>query len=100
MIFHLNPKNENIEVRPLHVGFSAILIRCCFKHIFSAETSSSRVSAVTVVLPWGAQKETVKPQQIEDMDLRPGEFVMRTLFADFTSQAEKKIDAVMTEHVR
>ncbi|XP_063986587.1 protein furry isoform X3 [Diachasmimorpha longicaudata] len=61
------------------------------------ETSSSRVSAVTVVLPWGAQKETVKPQQIEDMDLRPGEFVMRTLFADFAGQAERKIEAVMTE---
>lgn len=52
-----------------------------------------------MVLPWGAQKETVKPQQIGDMDLRPGEYVMRILFAEFTSQAEKKMEAVMTEHV-
>lgn len=64
-----------------------------------SESSSSRVSAITVVLPWGAQKETVKPQQIGDMDLRPGEYVMRILFAEFTSQAEKKMEAVMTEHV-
>lgn len=34
------------------------------------------------------------------MDLRPGEFVMRTLFADFTMQAEKKMEAVMTESVK
>lgn len=66
---------------------------------FFLESNSSRVSAITVVLPWGAQKETVKPQQIGDMDLRPGEFVMRTLFAEFTTQAEKKMEAVMTEHV-
>ncbi|XP_044597140.1 protein furry isoform X1 [Cotesia glomerata] len=61
------------------------------------ETSSSRMSAITVVLPWGAQKETVKPQHMEDMDLRPGEFVMRNLFADFAAQAERKIEAVMTD---
>ncbi|XP_014611009.1 PREDICTED: protein furry isoform X4 [Polistes canadensis] len=62
------------------------------------ESSSSRVSAITVILPWGAQKETVRPQQIGDMDLSPGEFVMRTSFAKFTAQAEKKMEAVMTEH--
>jgi hypothetical protein len=31
------------------------------------------------------------------MDIRPGEFVMCTLFADFTVQAEKKMEAVMAE---
>jgi hypothetical protein len=31
------------------------------------------------------------------MDIRPGEFVMRTLFAEFTVQAEKKMEAVMAE---
>lgn len=55
------------------------------------------MSVSTVVLPWGAQKETIKPQQIEDLDLRPGEYVMRTLFAEFAIQAERKIEAVMTE---
>ncbi|XP_057665202.1 protein furry isoform X1 [Diorhabda carinulata] len=51
-----------------------------------------------IVLPWGAQKErTVLSGQHLEMDLRPGEFVMRNLFADFTVIAEKKIEFVMTE---
>lgn len=70
---------------------------CQFKNF--SESNSSRVSIVTIVLPWGAQKETIKPQQVEEMDLRPGEYVMRSLFADFTTQAEKKMEAVMTEAV-
>ncbi|XP_011494859.1 PREDICTED: protein furry [Ceratosolen solmsi marchali] len=61
------------------------------------ESNSSKVSIVTVVFPWGAQKEIMKSQQIEDNNLRPGEFVMQSLFADFTIQAEKKMEAVMTE---
>lgn len=32
-----------------------------------------------------------------DHKLRPGEFVMRILFSEFTAQAEKKIEMVMTE---
>lgn len=32
-----------------------------------------------------------------DNSLRPGEIVMRTLFADFTQQTEKKIETVMLE---
>lgn len=76
----------------------AVSIHTASTSVSGNESSSSRVSAITVVLPWGAQKETVKLQQIGDMDLRPGEFVMRTLFAEFTTQAEKKMEAVMTEH--
>lgn len=82
----------------IHVSQIAYKNQQCQRYFL--ESSSSRVSAITVVLPWGAQKETVKPQQIGDMDLRPGEYVMRILFAEFTSQAEKKMEAVMTEHVR
>lgn len=51
------------------------------------------------MLPWGAHKERsphLSSMNI-DMDIRPGEFVMRTLFADFTLQAEKKIDSVLAE---
>lgn len=51
------------------------------------------------MLPWGAHKER-SPYMTSlniDMDIRPGEFVMRTLFADFTVQAEKKIEAVLAE---
>lgn len=32
-----------------------------------------------------------------DTDVKPGEFVMRTLFADFTVLVEKKLEAVMSE---
>ncbi|XP_071055767.1 protein furry isoform X2 [Onthophagus taurus] len=52
------------------------------------------------LLPWGAHKErSPHPSAgpLIDMDIRPGEFVMRSLFADFTIQAEKKIEAVMGE---
>jgi hypothetical protein len=56
-------------------------------------------SASGTVLPWGAHKErSPYPACVHiDMDIRPGEFVMRTLFADFTVQAEKKMEAVMAE---
>lgn len=51
-----------------------------------------------ILLPWGAQKErATNSGQNMDLDLRPGEFVMRNLFADFTVLAEKKIESVMTE---
>ena len=51
------------------------------------------------VLPWGAPKERSRfPSSFNiETDIRPGEFVMRTLFAEFTVQAEKKINAVMAE---
>lgn len=53
-----------------------------------------------MLLPWGAQKERF-PQIMAgpnvDVDIQPGEFVMRNLFANFTILAEKKIDFVMTE---
>ena len=47
------------------------------------------------VLPWGAPKERARfPSNVNiETDIRPGEFVMRTLFAEFTiqvSQSSKK----------
>ncbi|KAG5899998.1 hypothetical protein JTB14_009085 [Gonioctena quinquepunctata] len=51
-----------------------------------------------ILLPWGAQKErAASTGQHMELDMRPGEFVMRNLFADFTILAEKKIESVMTE---
>lgn len=52
------------------------------------------------LLPWGAHKERSPHPSAGpsiDMDIKPGEYVMRSLFADFTIQAEKKIEAVMGE---
>lgn len=68
----------------------------------SAASGSDSVksgSTSGTVLPWGAHKErSPYPACIQiDMDIRPGEFVMCTLFADFTVQAEKKMEAVMAE---
>ena len=56
-------------------------------------------SSGTQVLPWGAPRERSRfPSSFNiDTDIRPGEFVMRTLFAEFTVQADKKIGAVMEE---
>lgn len=61
--------------------------------------SERRSASIVTVLPWGAHKER-SPHLTSlniDMDIRPGEFVMRTLFADFTVQAEKKIETVLAE---
>ena len=40
------------------------------------------------ILPWGAPKERSRfPSNVNiETDIRPGEFVMRTLFAEFTIQ--------------
>lgn len=68
--------------------------------IMSAESERRSVSIATM-LPWGQHKERSPqlPSLSIDMDIRPGEFVMRTLFADFTLQAEKKIETVLAESV-
>lgn len=47
------------------------------------------------MLPWGAHKE--RTSQHLDLDIRPGEFVMKTLFTEFTIQADRKIEAVLAE---
>ncbi|KAL1131075.1 hypothetical protein AAG570_012312 [Ranatra chinensis] len=49
------------------------------------------------MLPWGAHKERCSHHINVDTDIRPGEFVMRTLFADFTLLAERKIESVLAE---
>jgi hypothetical protein len=34
---------------------------------------------------------------MHEQRIRPGEFVMRVLFSEFTAEAEKKIELVMSE---
>jgi hypothetical protein len=45
------------------------------------------------MLPWGAPKERTRfPSTVNiETDIRPGEFVMRTLFAEFTVQVLKSV---------
>ncbi|VVC93780.1 unnamed protein product, partial [Leptidea sinapis] len=52
------------------------------------------ISSRSPMLPWGPYKGTTTAL---DSDLRPGEFVMRLLFTEFTVQAERKMEAVMAE---
>ncbi len=53
----------------------------------------------STVLPWGAPKERSRLTGAFniDPDIRPGEFVMRSLFAEFTLTVDKKISSIMTE---
>lgn len=77
------------------------------KVVATVTTSSTRWS----LLPWGQHtRSTIAASgssataadvgssgTCTDAVLRPGEIVMRSLFADFTQQAEKKIESVMIE---
>ena len=56
-------------------------------------------STTSAILPWGAKKERLQfPQGIHvDLDLKPGEFILRSLFAEFAILVERKIEAVMAE---
>lgn len=47
------------------------------------------------VLPWGQPAD--RQTSTAACDVTPGEFVLRTLFAEFTVLAEKKIETVLTE---
>lgn len=52
-------------------------------------------TGVATILPWGVHKE--RTTHYVDVNIKPGEFVMRTLFADFAQQADQKIEAVLAE---
>ncbi|XP_053672318.1 protein furry [Anopheles nili] len=87
-------------------------------NIESSESSKSPLSAINAtsvrlsLLPWnshnrsailsansnqGSIAATIDMMAASDGTLRPGEIVMRTLFTDFTIQAEKKIESVMLD---
>lgn len=50
-------------------------------------------------LPWNStKKDRIAASNLPiDKNIRPGEFVLRTLFSEFALLAEKKIDAVLTQ---
>uniref|UniRef100_A0A182QIV4 Cell morphogenesis protein N-terminal domain-containing protein n=1 Tax=Anopheles farauti TaxID=69004 RepID=A0A182QIV4_9DIPT len=87
-------------------------------NIESSEASKSPLSIANAasvrlsLLPWnnhnrsailsgnggsGGMTATIDMMAASDGTLRPGEIVMRTLFTDFTVQAEKKIESVMLD---
>ncbi|XP_065087321.1 protein furry isoform X2 [Ochlerotatus camptorhynchus] len=75
--------------------------------IKSPLASNTNTSVRLSLLPWNTHnRSSVVPPSVSvvidmmansDGTMRPGEIVMRTLFADFTVQAEKKIETVMLE---
>lgn len=48
-------------------------------------------------LPWGAEKDKVNfPENAKiSTSAKPGEFVLQTLFAEYTVLAEKKIEQIL-----
>lgn len=79
-------------------GAEEILQQSFLKSFLDSESKNSSISAGSV-LPWGAHKDrSPYPSTVNiDVEIKPGEFVMRTLFADLTVQAERKMEAVMNE---
>lgn len=78
-------------------GGRLILIR---GHVnFVLDDSVPATITSSTLLPWGAPKERCRlPGALNiDPDIRPGEFVMRTLFAEFTQAVDKKVAAVMAD---
>ena len=49
------------------------------------------------VLPWGQPPERQASTAAYAFDVTPGEFVLRTLFTEFTVLAEKKIETILSE---
>ena len=47
------------------------------------------------VLPWGQPPD--RQTSTTGSDVTPGEFVLRTLFSEFTVLAERKIETVLSE---
>lgn len=66
-----------------------------FKYLVSEDGRASSALENCFVLPWGQPAD----RQISTAasDVTPGEFVLRTLFAEFTVLAEKKIETVLSE---
>ena len=48
-------------------------------------------------MPWGQPPERQTSTAAYAFDVTPGEFVLRTLFAEFTVLAEKKIETILNE---
>ncbi|KAL1456291.1 hypothetical protein WDU94_001033 [Cyamophila willieti] len=67
----------------------------------TSRTDCESSDSTVTVLPWsgGPQRARSMCGSASDAsnNVRPGEYVMRSLFADFTVQAEKKLDQVLAE---
>lgn len=99
VLIFIAPRKVSIELKQIQMTINPIDLDTAK----ASSTSSNRQA----LLPWGTQSRSciaatsgiLDMQQTTDSSLRPGEIVMRILFADFTQQAEKKIESVMLETV-
>lgn len=65
----------------------------------SSSSASRRHTALSVPLSWEKRSAhaAVMSSITVDPELKPGEFVIKSLFAEFAVLAEKKIEVVMAE---
>ncbi|XP_066250595.1 protein furry isoform X1 [Euwallacea similis] len=76
---------------------------CAVPNNVALEKKSLNISAINrnMLLPWSSQKDRVSHllmlEQNHELEVRPGEFIMRSLFQEFTLLVEKKIESVMAE---
>ncbi|KFB42669.1 AGAP004892-PA-like protein [Anopheles sinensis] len=115
----LAPTGSGGQAQPLLDDSDTITV---IEHPVNVESSESSKSPLSVpnatavrlaLLPWNTHNRsaiisansggsvtasaTIDMMAASDGTLRPGEIVMRTLFTDFTVQAEKKIESVMLD---
>ncbi|XP_050540856.1 protein furry isoform X2 [Daktulosphaira vitifoliae] len=87
--------SKSIPLQLENSQVSSTILNSVTKSTINYLTESQQQSVITI-LPWGAHKER-SPFPNIDTDIKPGEYVMRTLFADFTVQAERKMEEVMND---
>ena len=65
------------------------------------EQMGAGAAPTPITLPWGATRDRASfPEHLHvTTSAKPGEFILQTLFAEFTVLAEKKIDGVLDQTV-
>ena len=72
-------------------------VSCLFSVDSGAECMDVELEPTPTQLPWGAEKDRINfPENVKiSTSAKPGEFVLQTLFAEYTVLAEKKIAQIL-----
>ena len=101
-----NRTNELIKKEDEKLDEKDVQIKSDVKSIVSNSSQSTLTDDCTNLKdnkeshnpPWNSsKKERFTSNQPVDKNIKPGEFVLRTLFSEFALLAEKKIDAVLSQ---
>lgn len=84
-----------LNILPSIVKLLRSVLSLTCKSLVSEDGRASSALENGFVLPWGQPPE--RQTSTAASDVTPGEFVLRTLFAEFTVLAEKKIETILTE---